>query len=1386
MSFRAGIATMLTLFAANGFALDPPVKTLLLVGSGGSHKPDQFVDYLRHHLPAAGLRVTRDVNDLSAANLAAVDVVAIFKDDGELPPAAEASLVAAIEGGKGLLALHCSSHCFRNSRRYGELVGGRFLRHGHARFPVRVIDANHPITKDRRGFEILDESYVHSDLAEDNRVLMVRDEGDAYEPMTWVREVRKGRVFYTALGHDERAWASPGWIELVERGLLWAAKRLPENHAPTVGENPPPLSPEESMRRMTLPEGFRVELFAAEPHIKKPITMTFDDRGRLYVAESVDYPNDVLPEGKGNDKITCVEDTDGDGKADRFTTFADKLNIPTSLLPHRGGLLVAHAPDILFLKDNDGDGKADERRVVLTGFRRPDTHAVHSNLRHGFDNWVWATIGYSGASVKAGASKSDFTTCVFRFKPDGSALEVLAPTKSNTWGLGFSEAGHAFVSKANDDHSLHLAIPNRYFEKVRGWYGVGIESIADHKQFHLIGKDLRQVDFHGGYTAAAGQTVYTARSFPREFRDRAAFVCEPTGHLVHVDWLTPKGSGFVARDGFNLLASEDPWTAPIETHVGPDGAAWMIDWYNYIVRHNPTPPGFKTGVGNAYVTNQRDKTRGRVYRIVYGDNRPSKPLSFEAGDLLADLGNDNLWRRQRAQRLLIERGDKSVAPALRERIEMDDGLAALHSLGALDGLGLLGAENGAALQAASRHASPAVRKRAVELAPAAPTAFDAARLSALLADSDAFVRLATLLAISDLPPNRAIADALATVLDRENNAKDRWIPTALVPAAAVNNTAFLAAVAKRPKAASTSLTTVVRAVAEHVARGEANDTVGPLLASFATADPLLARALIDGLLAGWPAKRRPAVNPALLQSLDTLFEKLPREGRLALARLARRWEVGDSFERRLKELEATLRARVGDSAIPEAERVLAARELTEAGADDETLSSILAAVTPLSSPELAQGLIGALGESVSPRVGSMLVKRWNALTPAQRKPALTVLFRRPIWTMSLVEGLESRAIDPTDLAVDQTQQLRFHPDKLLAGRAKRVMDRVAPPQGARKEILERLLPLAEKQGDVTLGKAVFEKNCAKCHRHGGLGQSVGPDLTGVAVRPKREVLADVLDPNRSVEGNFRQFTLATTDGRLLTGILAAETKAAVELIDAEGKRHVVLRGDIDALSGTGLSLMPEGFEKLTAEELTGLLAFLGQRGKFLPIPLGKAATIACDRGMFYDEAHAGEAIKLATWGPREVFGVPFQLIDPREGRVPNAILLHGPLGDVSRKMPKSTRLACNASARTIHLLGAVSGWGYPLGRKDSVSLVVRIIYEGGEWEDHSLKNGEHLADYIQRVDVPSSRFAFESNGRQVRYLSLAPSRTTPIAAIEFRKGADDTAPFMLAVTIESP
>ncbi len=1423
LTVAAAVLTAALAAAAPAVGEEPAKLSVLMLGDDGHHRPADLAKIITPVLAKDDIDVeyTEDVDAaLTPERLAKCDALLIFRDHGDLPPKAEAALLDFVEGGKGLFALHCASNCFRNSDRYTALVGGRFLRHDTAVFRAKIIDAQHPAMRGLSSFESWDETYVHDQLGADIRVLMVREEQGGYEPYTWVRNQGKGRVFYTALGHDEHTWKNEGFQKLLAQGLRWCAGKIPEDkdvkpfeyveanvpfyppggNSGATSDKPTrqmqlPLDPAESMKHMHLPEGFEVQLFASDPDIYRPICMAWDARGRLWIAETLDYPNDKQPPGKGHDRIVILEDTKGTGKADKFTVFADGLSIPTSMTFASGGVIVTQAPETLFLKDSHGGDQADVRETLFRGWGVNDTHAGPSNLRYGFDNRIWGTVGYSGFNGRVDGKDYRFGQGIWNMKPDGTDLQFLTSTSNNTWGLGLSETGEVFASTANNQHSVFLGVPNRYFEAVRGWHGAGSAGIEDHKKIHPVTDKIRQVDWHGGFTAAAGHALYTARSFPEEFWNHAAFVCEPTGHLVHIDWLAPQGSGFVARDGWNILASDDEWTAPVCAEVGPDGALWVIDWYNYIVQHNPTPKGFDTGKGGAYVTPLRDKTHGRIYRIVYKGAKPSPQVDFAKADektLITTLSHENMWQRLTAQRLLVERGKTDVVPELAAVVKDGKSAAgAFHALWTMHGLRAMAAAEGPAFDAAKAglaNADLGVRRAALAVMPRTAEGAAAILAAKSLADADATVRLEALLALSEMPASKEAAAAVTAAVLDPKNAGDPWIPSALIAAAARNDMDFLltATVAEPSKGAESTYSQTIRVVAEHLARQAPDGAAPKLLAALKSAYPAAVEPLLAGLAAGWPADKKPALDDAAQADFAALAVKLPPSGLLQLAALAKRWGQEKAMGALTGKLRDAALKRVADDKLPDAARLAAAHDLVSLGGDEQSLKAVLDQIGPQSGPALTAGLFDVLADSTSDAVGSAVAKRWAQLTPAGRGTAVDLLLKRPAWANALLDAVEKGGVDPADLSVEQAQRLSRYPDDAISTRAKKLLASGGGlPNPDRQKVVDAFLPAAKRHGDAARGLKVFEQNCAKCHRHGDLGANIGPDLTGMAVRERGDLAIDILDPNRSVEGNYRQYTILTKDGRVLTGLLMSETQTTVELMDSQAKKHDVLREDIDEFKATKLSLMPEGFEKLSEDDLLAVLEFLTIRDKFFPLPLGKAATIASVKGMFISKDADAERLIFDKWGPQTAFGVPFQVIDPRDGAVPNVIELYGPGGEVSKQMPKSATVPCNAPAKAIHLLSGVGGWCYPYGKKGTTSMIVRLHYADGKTEDHPLLNGVQMADYIRVVDVPESQLAFKLRNQQIRYLSIKPGRTDKIESIEFVKGDDDTAPVVMAVTVES-
>lgn len=771
-----------------------------------AYDSDKYASWLAIELFKSGINLTytSDLDDLNTANLNRYDGLIIYPGQDTISPSQESALRDFVEGGRGLIPIHAASGGFRNSGWYQQAVGDRLSARGK------------DTLKHRQG---------------------------------------KGRVFGTARAPDEADWKSPRFLKSLRNGVLWAigdgVRELVEQlNIPDVSIYPDSIAdftarhnvpgvqealpPEEAMKLIQVPVDFEIKLFAVEPDIVNPIAMSWDEKGRLWVIETVDYPNDFAEtEGAANDRIKICEDTDGDHVADKFTVFAEGLNIATSLTFANDGVLVAMAPYFIFLKDTDGDDVADTRDTLMTGWGKEDTHAGPSNLQYGFDNKIWGVTGYSGFKGSIGGKQYKFRQGLYRFRPDGTGFEFLASTTNNTWGLGMTEDNNVFISTANNTHSAFYSMPEKLMQREgkeedrRGRPVDAIQKIDGHYEAHALTPNLRQVDVVGGFTSAAGHQIYTARDYPESYWNKVAFVTEPTVRLVHRAVLEPDGAGFREKDGWNLAASSDEWFGPVHAEVGPDGAVWVLDWYNFIIQHNvfvpEQAPSEKVlpfteqphGPGNAFESELRDKQHGRVYRIVYKKARHKQPYKLSKDDpsgLLKALKSDNKFWRMHAQRLLVERNKEDVVGdligiALDQQVDQA-GLngPAIHALWTLQGLNAIDTRQDVfdAVVKSLKHPSAGVRKAALQVLPLNDRSLEAMLANGVLKDAHLNTRLAAFVQLAAFPSSRTVAEALLEATDDPVNSTGKWLSQALSGAIVQHGDEFYKAASNRPLSAFAS------------------------------------------------------------------------------------------------------------------------------------------------------------------------------------------------------------------------------------------------------------------------------------------------------------------------------------------------------------------------------------------------------------------------------------------------------------------------------------------------------------------------------------------------------------------------------------------------------
>lgn len=780
----------------------------------------------------------------------------------------EQSIVEFVENGGGFIPIHSASACFTGSDAYMNLVGGEFAAHNYGEMTTNFAQPSHPILSTLDPITVEDETYRHTNLNDDIDVLAYAqfpegdsipeyDEGrDQGEPWSWTRTQGDGRVFYTAWGHGRAPWATDGFKALIENAIRWVTKNEDTIADDTTVLNdlefidadipyyPPPegslltpevpeevgsgtswnrmqraLNPSETVRRTITPEGFDLEPFVTEADLPDDargniLDAKFDARGRVWLSVTRDYPNEL---GQNRDKIVVCEDTDGDGEADEFTVFADGLSIPTSMVVVDDGVVVADLDDpgesgkMVHLADTDGDGEADERTVLFSGFGNGDTHAGPNELAHGIDNWIWGQVGYSGFSGTVAGEERNFSSSVFRFKlEDGSVtdFEIVGTLPGNQAGLGFTEEGLAFGSAATSGRpSNYFAIPHQYYDLIEGTGPNDFGAASDTNRFLPVTDRVRQVDLHGGYTAATGHTIYTAREYPEKYWNNTGFVGGGTGNLLGTFFLSQDGAGYTNHYAHNIAAATDAWFAPSYSSVGPDGMLWFIDWYNYIYQHNPTPDGFENGPGNAYMSEVRDHATARLFRVVYGDDDGYEPTDLSdasVSELVAALSNTNMFWRQTAQRLLVERNETGALSALVDLVATETldetGLdpAAIHALRTMHGLGALDADTGnaTAIQAALgalTHSSAGVRLTALRVLPSTAETRGAILDNGLLDDEDGRVAMWALVALAQTPADDASGEAVYQMISDESNYRDTVLVDAASLAGATHADGFIPA-----------------------------------------------------------------------------------------------------------------------------------------------------------------------------------------------------------------------------------------------------------------------------------------------------------------------------------------------------------------------------------------------------------------------------------------------------------------------------------------------------------------------------------------------------------------------------------------------------------------
>jgi putative membrane-bound dehydrogenase-like protein len=945
-----------------------------------------------------------------------------------------------------------------------------------------------------------------------------------------------------------------------------------------------PLTPDEELATFRLADPrLTIELVAADPQLDSPVAISWDEDGRLFVAEMIDYPV-----GPTSGRIRLLEDRDQDGRYEQARVFAEGLNFPNGVLAARGGVFVTAAPDLLFLKDNDGDGRSDVRQVVFTGFGQGNQQLRANGLTYGLDNWIYGANGRSDGEVRRPSDPPERAVSIrardFRFLPDGSQFQ--ATSGQSQFGQTHDDWGNRFISW-NTIPLRHALFDQEFLDRNPRLAEHGVRDIAEPGEtgqvFPISPRpqtfNRERTDF---YNAMCGLTIYRGDALGSEHAG-SAFVGESLSNLVHRRILTPAGPTFVSRRGEHereFLASTDSWFHPVYLTTGPDGALYVVDFYRRWVEH----PQFVPEELRAKVDFRKGSGHGRIWKVSRREAtwppKPTPRMSAETtAEVVRHIESPNGWQRETAQRVLVERRDPLAAPLLRVIVGKNRlSQAKVNALGTLDGLGQLDEPT---LQRAMEDADGMVRQFAIRLAGPRLATSPALRTSALkLADfPHPLVRFEVCRALANIDGEQKLA-ALVKLANLE--AADPWIPLAIVGGLGRSSGDFLAQLLatnrdwrRKPSAPQ------LRLLADVAAASVQSDD--------AAWRKVLALVAVD---------KAEAAGPGDLAVLAGLADGLADRGQ-SLAEMA----VHDpgknrAYSNTIKTLVAAARSiatRDDESLEHRLVAVDVVRRL------DPAAGSILTDLVDARHDQALQSAAAAAATTPDPATLAAVFSAWPTRTTATRRALIAAALRSPTATGALVSAIEEGQILAKELDSDTRRALAAVRDPALAARIKPLVD--VGVNADRAAVIARYAAALKAPGDRARGAAVFEKHCLTCHYVQGRGHRVGPDLSGIGARAKEVVLVDLLDPSRQVAPDFVAYTLITRDGQVLSGLLASETAAGVTLLRAEGAQDLVLRAQIEELRSSGKSLMPEGMEQnLSEQNVADLLEFLArpEAGLFAP------------------------------------------------------------------------------------------------------------------------------------------------------------------------------------------
>jgi len=945
------------------------------------------------------------------------------------------------------------------------------------------------------------------------------------------------------------------------------------------------LSPQEALKKMKVAEGFEVRLVASEPTIRQPLSISFDERGRIWVIQYLQYPNpaglkpvkvdeylrtiyDRVPEPppagpKGADKITILEDKDGDGYYETAKDFVTGLNIVSGMCLGHGGVYVVQVPYLLFYPDKNGDDVPDgDPEVLLSGFGMEDTHSLANSLQWGPDGWLYGAAGSTSTSKIRGI---EFQQGIWRYHPITKQFELFSEGGGNTWGLDFDRHGNAIAGTNFGGYAMLHQVQGAYY----------VKGFAKHGPLHNPNtygyfEHVPYTGFKGGHVTCGG-TIYQGGAFPAQFNDQY-IAANVLSNDIYWHVVERKGSSFVNRHGGDLIISNDKWFRPIDTLIGPDGAVYIVDWYD--ARANHVDP-----------RNNWDRSNGRIYRLAHKDAPKYERLELskmKSLDLVEVLKHPNVWYRSEARRVLAERRDPSVIPALQRAVAEAGNAEALWAL-YVSGGDLLNSD-------LLNHANEDVRAWTIRLL--GDTRHDELRFVELLvslakSDPSAVVRNQMACTAKRLPAKDALR-IIRELLKRPEDLNDPQIPMLLwwaIEDKAIKDRHLVIQLLDSTedwKAPITQKFIVDRLGRRYMTEGD-----------YAACAQLLDHApssafqhlLVQGMDKALEGRRLERIPEALAKPIAALLRDEPEH--LLLLSFAIRLGSADAYAKALDIL--------GRKNLKESDASTLISLLGQVGKPD-----CVAGLLPfLQSPSttLKGAALTALQTFQDPAIATAVLQALPGLTGALRTRAFSFLTSRAPSSLGLVKLVDSGVLKPAEIPVPELQRIAAFNDPEIAPILKKHWGTIGAATDGEKRAqiasIRNILSKGKGEGDRARGRAIFLKTCAVCHTLWDEGNKIGPELTS-ADRKNLDVLAmNIVDPSAVIRAEYGASVIKTTNGLVLTGLLVEQNAQSVTLLDANNVRTVIGRDKIEALKSSTLSLMPEKLiDPLTDPEVLDFFAYI--------------------------------------------------------------------------------------------------------------------------------------------------------------------------------------------------